>query len=76
VTDGPGTWTDALITFTLRPSDHNSTTLLLTHANWRQPDEFMSGRSTNGGAYLTSLKTGAESDTLAVYPAGEISRWN
>ncbi|MGW7670805.1 SRPBCC family protein [Streptomyces sp. NPDC054775] len=76
VTDGPDTWTDTLITFTLRPSGHNSTTLLFTHANWRQAGEFMSGCSTNWGSYLTSLKTGAKSDTFAAHPAGEISRWN
>ena len=41
-----------------------------------QAGEFMSGCSTNWGAYLTSLKTGAETDAFAAYPAGEISRWD
>ncbi len=36
----------------------------------------MSGCSTNWGAYLTSLKHGAERGAFAAYPAGEISRWN
>ncbi|WP_405658059.1 SRPBCC domain-containing protein [Streptomyces sp. NBC_00079] len=75
VTDGPDTWTDTRITFTLRPSSHGGTTLLFTHADWKQASEFMSGCSTNWGAYLTSLKTGAESDAFAAHPAGEISRW-
>jgi uncharacterized protein YndB with AHSA1/START domain len=72
VTDGPGT----RITFTIRPSGHGSTALLFTHAGWQQASEFTSGCSTNWGAYLTSLKTGAESDTFTAYPAGEISRWD
>jgi hypothetical protein len=49
---------------------------LFTHAGWQQASEFMSGYSTNWGAYLSSLKTGAESDAFAAYPAGEISRWD
>ena len=53
-----------------------STTLLFTHADWQQASEFMSGCSTNWGAYLTSLKNGAESEAFAAYPAGEISRWD
>ncbi len=35
----------------------------------------MAGCSTNWGAYLTSLKTGAEGGAFGAYPAGEISRW-
>jgi len=76
VIDGPDTWIDTRITFTLRPSGHGGTTLLFTHADWQQASEFMSGCSTNWGAYLASLKTGAESDAFAAYPAGEISRWD
>ena len=75
VTGGPDSWIDTRITFTLRPSGQGGTTLLFTHAGWQQASEFMSGCSTNWGAYLTSLKTGAESDAFAAYPAGEISRW-
>ncbi len=75
VTDGPDAWIGTRIDFTLRPSGHGGTTLLFTHADWQQASEFMSGCSTNWGAYLTSLKRGAESDAFAAYPAGEISRW-
>jgi uncharacterized protein YndB with AHSA1/START domain len=76
VTDGPDSWIDTQITFSLRPSGHGGTTLLFTHAGWQQPSEFMSGCSTNWGAYLTSLKNGAENDAFAAYPAGEVSRWD
>jgi uncharacterized protein YndB with AHSA1/START domain len=75
VTDGPDTWIGTEITFDLRPDGNGGTTLLFTHAGWQQASEFMSGCSTNWGAYLTSLKTGAESDAFAAFPAGEISRW-
>jgi len=75
VTDGPDSWIGTQITFSLRPGGRGRTTLLFTHADWPQASEFMSGCSTNWGAYLTSLKTGAESDAFAAYPAGEISRW-
>jgi uncharacterized protein YndB with AHSA1/START domain len=76
VTDGPDSWIDTRISFTLRPRGHGGTTLLFTHAGWSGPSEFMSGCSTNWGAYLTSLRTGAEGDAFAAHPAGEISRWD
>ena len=76
VVDGPGTWIDTLITFALRPAGNGGTTLLFTHAGWREASEFMSGCSTNWGAYLTSLKTGSESERFSAFPAGEISRWD
>ena len=61
------------------PSDPAATAaphFLFTHAGWQQASEFISGCSTNWGAYLTSPKTGTESDAFAAYPAGEISRWD
>jgi hypothetical protein len=47
-----------------------------SHADWREANEFMHGCSTNWGAYLTSLKPGAEHGEFAAYPAGEMSRWS
>jgi uncharacterized protein YndB with AHSA1/START domain len=75
VTNGPDTWIATRITFALRPAGHGGTTLLFTHAGWAETSEFMSGCSTNWGAYLTSLKLGAEGGAFGAYPAGEISRW-
>jgi uncharacterized protein YndB with AHSA1/START domain len=75
VVDGPDSWIDTRITFALQPATGGGTTLLFDHAGWREMSEFMSGCSTNWAAYLTSLKTGSESDAFAAYPAGEISRW-
>jgi steroid delta-isomerase-like uncharacterized protein len=76
VTGGPDTWIDTRIIFALRPSGRGRTTLLFTHADWQHASEFMSGCSTNWGAYLTSLKTGAETGAFGAYPNGEISRWD
>jgi uncharacterized protein YndB with AHSA1/START domain len=75
VVDGPGEWIDTLITFALRPAGGGGTTLLFSHARWAEASEFMSGCSTNWGAYLTSLKTGAEGLGFRPFPGGEISRW-
>lgn len=36
----------------------------------------MYGCSTNWGAYLMSLKSGAEGNGFGAYPHGEISRWS
>lgn len=75
VTDGPDSWIGTRITFGVRPGSAGGSTLLFTHADWEKASEFMSGCSTNWGAYLTSLKAGAETGAFAAYPAGEISRW-
>jgi uncharacterized protein YndB with AHSA1/START domain len=76
VTEGPDSWIGTRITFELRPRNDGGTTLLFTHADWREASEFMSGCSTNWGAYLTSLKAGAENGAFAAYPASEVSRWD
>lgn len=73
--EGPEDWRDTRITFSLKPSADGGTTLLFEHAGWREPNEFMGGCTTNWGAYLTSLKSGAEGHGFGPYPAGEISRW-
>jgi uncharacterized protein YndB with AHSA1/START domain len=76
VVAGPDSWIDTVITFALHRSNDGGTTLLFTHAGWREASEFMSGCSTNWGAYLTGLKTGAEGLKFRPYPQGEISRWS
>jgi uncharacterized protein YndB with AHSA1/START domain len=76
VVEGPESWLDTTITFRLQASGDERTTLLFEHAGWTEASEFMSGCSTNWGAYLTSLKTGAEGDGFRPYPQSEISRWS
>jgi uncharacterized protein YndB with AHSA1/START domain len=73
--DGPEDWLQTRITFSLKPSSDGGTTLLFEHAGWREPNEMMAGCTTNWGAYLTSLKAGAEGKRFGAYPAGEVSRW-
>jgi len=72
--DGPADWRETRIGFEFRPTA-DGTTLLFSHAGWREQNEFLAGCSTNWGAYLTSLKHGAEGRGFGAYPAGEISRW-
>ena len=76
VVEGPDSWLDTRINFELSPRDDGGTTLMFSHAGWREESEFMHGCSTNWGAYLTSLKSGAEGRGFAAYPGGEISRWS
>jgi uncharacterized protein YndB with AHSA1/START domain len=76
VTEGPDDWIDTTVTFAFAGRPDGGTTLLFTHGGWREANEFMHGCSTNWGAYLTSLKSGAESGEFAAYPAGEMSRWS
>jgi uncharacterized protein YndB with AHSA1/START domain len=76
VQEGPGPWIGTRITFTLRRDGEDGTTLLFTHAGWAEASELMSGSCTNWGAYLGSLKSGAESGRFAAYPQGELSRWS
>ncbi len=74
--DGPGEWIDTRVSFTLEPRADGGTTLLFRHEGWAEETEFMGGCTTNWGAYLTSLKSGAEGGEFGPYPAGEICRWS
>jgi uncharacterized protein YndB with AHSA1/START domain len=76
VSDGPGDWVGTTVEFALADRPDGGTTLLFTHGGWREANEFMHGCSTNWGAYLASLKAGAEREEFAAYPHGEMSRWN
>jgi uncharacterized protein YndB with AHSA1/START domain len=76
VVDGPSDWIGTTVAFVLKPGPDDRTTLLFTHGGWAEANEFMAGCSTNWGAYLASLKSGAETGEFAAYPAGEMSRWS
>jgi hypothetical protein len=73
---GPADWVGTDISFRLDAREDGGTTLLFTHAGWRESSDFMANCSTNWGAYLRSLKTGSEGEGFAPYPAGEVSRWS
>jgi uncharacterized protein YndB with AHSA1/START domain len=73
---GPGDWIDTTISFTCEPRADGGTTLRFNHAGWQEETDLMYGCSTNWGAYLMSLKSGAEGRGFGAFPAGEISRWS
>ena len=72
---GPDDWLGTRVNFEFKPFTGGGTTLLFSHEGWQAENEFMHGCSTNWGAYLASLKLGAEGRGFQPYPAGEISRW-
>lgn len=74
--EGPDDWLQTRIVFALDTRADGGTTLLFSHEGWAAESAFMNGCSTNWGAYLTSLKSGAEGHGFAPYPAGEMSRWD
>jgi uncharacterized protein YndB with AHSA1/START domain len=76
VVGGPGDWIGTTVNFALDEREDGGTTLLFRHADWPEGNEFMAGCSTNWGAYLASLKAGAETGAFAPFPAGELSRWS
>ncbi len=52
---GPDDWIDTEVTFRLKPKD-GQTFVLFTHANWKEPVEFMHHCSTKWGVFLLSLR--------------------
>jgi uncharacterized protein YndB with AHSA1/START domain len=52
---GPKEWVDTDLTFQLIPKD-DQTFVLFTHANWKEPVEFMHHCSTKWATFLLSLK--------------------
>jgi uncharacterized protein YndB with AHSA1/START domain len=74
--DGPHDWLDTRITFSFEPRPDGGTTLRFNHEGWQEETDLMYGCSTNWGAYLMSLKSGAESKGFSAFPGGEISRWD
>jgi len=75
VVEGPPDWIGTDITFTLRPTGEG-TTLLFSHAGWRETGEFMANCSSEWASYLIGLKAGAEGGSFTPYPAGQVSRWS
>jgi len=73
---GPHDWIETRISFTFEPRPDGGTTLRFTHEGWQEETDLMYGCSTNWGAYLMSLKAGAEGKGFSAYPGGEISRWS
>jgi uncharacterized protein YndB with AHSA1/START domain len=73
---GPEEWVDTTLTFDLKPEEGGEIVLLLTHAGWREPVEFMHHCSTKWAYHLLGLKERLESGALTAYPiSGKISSW-
>ena len=57
-------------------SPTGETVLLFTHADWREPVEFMHHCSTKWAYFLLGLKAGFEGGSATPYPGDmAISRW-
>jgi uncharacterized protein YndB with AHSA1/START domain len=73
--DGVAEWVGTTLTFNLR-TDGNETVVLFTHADWREPVEFMHHCSTKWAYFLLGLKRGLEGGSATPYPDdAPISGW-
>ncbi len=73
--DGPDEWVDTNLTFDLHTSE-GETIVRFTHADWREPVEFMEHCSTKWGYFLLGLKGWLEGGESVAYPADlKISSW-
>jgi hypothetical protein len=63
--EGPSDWKGTGIGFRLDATANGGTTLLFTHAGWRESSGFMANCTTNWRAYLTSLRKGVEGSGFA-----------
>ena len=64
---GPAEWVGTTVTFDLKTTG-GETVLLFTHADWREPVEFMHHCSTKWGVFLISLKSLLETGKGAPAP--------
>lgn len=64
---GPDEWVDTDLTFELKPAG-DETALTFSHANWREPVEFMHHCSTKWAQFLLGLKAGLEGGQATPYP--------
>ncbi|MHB8575975.1 MAG: SRPBCC family protein [Dehalococcoidia bacterium] len=72
---GPDEWVGTNLRFELQASG-DETVLLFTHADWREPVEFMHHCSTKWAVFLLGLKAGLEGGNATPYPDdGKISSW-
>jgi uncharacterized protein YndB with AHSA1/START domain len=73
---GPEDWLRTKIGFELRDGEPGETIVLFTHADWREPVEFMSHCSTKWAYFLLGLKGGLEGGAAKPHPEDErISSW-
>jgi uncharacterized protein YndB with AHSA1/START domain len=64
---GPPEWVGTTVTFDLKTSG-GETVLLFTHANWREPVEFMHHCSIKWATYLIGLRNGLQGGAFTAFP--------
>ena len=65
--EGPLEWVGTTVTFDLKASG-GETVLLFTHADWREPVEFMHHCSTKWATFLIGLRSGLEGGAFTAFP--------
>jgi len=65
--EGHDEWVGTTVTFDLSHKD-DETVVLFTHADWREPDEFMAHCSARWAYFLLSLKSYLETGSGTPYP--------
>ena len=65
--NGAPEWVGTTVTFDLKSSG-GETVLLFTHADWREPVEFMHHCSTKWATVLIGLRSGLEGGAFAAFP--------
>jgi hypothetical protein len=73
--DGPGDWDGTEVVYSTQPSSEGDTTMLFSHAGWREPNGFMHHCSTHWASYLICLKAGLEGANFTPFPQGEVNHW-
>ena len=73
--EGPDEWVRTTLTFDVRTAD-DETVLVFTHADWREPVEFMHHCSTKWAYFMLGLKSLLEGGEAKPYPQDlKISSW-
>jgi uncharacterized protein YndB with AHSA1/START domain len=73
--DGPAEWIGTSVKFDLR-AEGDETVILFTHADWREPAEFMHHCSSKWALFLFGLKAGLEGGSATPHPEdARISNW-
>jgi len=72
---GPVEWVDTTISFALK-AEGDETVVLFTHANWREPVEFLNHCSTKWAYFMLGIKTWLEGGAQSAFPNDrKISSW-
>jgi len=65
--EGPPEWVGTTVTFALKDTA-GETVVLFTHADWREPIEFMHHCSTRWATFLIGLRSGLEGGAFTAFP--------